>query len=185
MILIATPSDAYEVGIALDSWQSTIADDPAGEDVETAFNGGQLNIFGRYSLGYYHRIKFSVSELDLSFDASATEVGQEGTGTQFEGQYQRRIELSDQSFFAGVGLAYRDIEYNSRQMVNNDGFLSAQFFDVNQEEMSLVLTAEKSWLADFIHSNVSWGIDISYYQPIDEGLQGFKFGIGFSYQLGE
>lgn len=182
-LMLITPVYGYEVGIGVDNWQATIADDPAG-DVKNDFNAGQLTVFGQYPLGYYHRLKVSVSELDIDFKASPSEVGQEGTGTQIEGQYQRRIEFNDQSFFAGAGLAYRDMEYNSRQTVQNNGFLEAQFFDVEREEVSLVLTAEKEWVSEAIHDKVMWGVDVSYYQPIDEGLRGIKVGFSVGYTLG-
>lgn len=183
-LVFAVPGYAYEVGLSLDGWQVTVVDDPGG-DVETSFQPSFLNLFGRCSLGYYHRVKVSVSDLDVSFDASTSEIGQEGAGTQVQGVYQRRIDVADSSIFGGVGLAYRNMEYNGRQTLTDSGALQDRFFDVQREEMSLVLSLEKVWPVEFLSSDIGLGVEMSYYQPFDEGLQGIKFGIGISYDLAE
>ena len=181
-MVTALPSYAYEVGLSLDGWQATVADDPGG-DVETAFQSSYLNLFGRYSFGYFHRIKVSVSDIDVTFDASTNEIGQEGSGTQIQGIYQRRFDIADQSMFGGVGLAYRNMEYNSRQTVTDSGSLQDRFFDLEREEVSLVFSLEKVWPVEFMSNEIGVGFELNYYQPFDEGLQGIKMGIGVSYDF--
>lgn len=183
-MVTALPSYGYEVGLSLDGWQATVADDPGG-DVETAFQSSYLNLFGRYSFGYFHRVKVSVSDIDVAFDASTNEIGQEGSGTQIQGVYQRRFDIADQSMFGGIGLAYRDMEYNSRQTVTDSGSLQDQFFDVERDEVSLVFSLEKVWPVEFLSNEMGVGFEMSYYQPFDEGLQGIKFGIGLSYDFAD
>ncbi len=184
LMVTALPSYAYEVGLSFDGWQATVADDPGG-DVETSFQSSYLNLFGRYSFGYFHRVKVSVSDIDVTFDASTNEIGQEGSGTQIQGLYQRRFDIADQSMFGGVGLAYRDMEYNGRHTVTESGSLQDQFFDVEREEVSLVLSLEKVWPVEFLSNEMGLGVEVSYYQPFDEGLQGIKFGIGLSYDFSD
>ncbi|MEJ2743421.1 MAG: hypothetical protein P8104_01185 [Gammaproteobacteria bacterium] len=172
---------AHDVGLSLDASYLGAAD-PDGPVAARAQNPS-FSLFGRYKMGYFNRLRFAVSDLDIAFDPSDQDIGQEGSGVHVQGQYQRRIDWDSQSFFLGAGLAYRHMEYRRRRTENNDRVVTDKFFDLQQDEIAFLASVEKNWPLQVYNTDLSLGVDTTVYQVIGDGTKGIKFGISIGYNF--
>ncbi len=154
----------------------TISDPDGDTDSPTSIVPGARLSYGLSTRG--SRVFLGFEALSEDVDPDTDKIGQEISGSNFYGGYEKRFPISrDFKLWLGGSLNYVNQDYENRFTVDDDGFLADSYNDRSSSYAGVSLFADT-----YLHVSERWVIGLGLFSDFALGEDGTNhYGLRLSF----